>query len=94
MLLSTEEKYLNRTQQNIASSRETKGCRFVNNKMFLKDKIYSVPTYVVAIIRDKLEDNKRVIRSRKSKKGRHYNDQKERGQKNKFTLSTKHYTEN
>ena len=61
--------------------------------MFLKDTIYSVPTYVVAIIRDKLDDNKRVMRSRKWKKDRQYNLQKEREQTNK-QLSTKHYTEN
>jgi hypothetical protein len=57
--------------------------------MFLKDKIYSVPTYVVAIIRDKLDDNKRVIRRRKSKKGRQYNRQKEGEQKkNNYPQST------
>jgi hypothetical protein len=39
------------------------------------------------------EDAKGVIRIHISKKGKKFNDQKEKGQKKK-SLSTKHYTEN
>jgi len=42
-------------------------------------------------VTEKFKDTKVVVRSRKSKKGRQYNGQKERDKKNKQWY-TKHYT--